>query len=252
MKHNRVIIWLGMFFLWGISVARASENAALFLEGIKQYQQKEYHEAANRFQQIAASGIVNGALYYNLGNAYLKSGDIGRAVLWYERARKILPRDPDLKFNLNYARSLVKDEAGFSGSPLYRVLFFWNHLLGQTEILWSAVICNLILWVILVLRKITAHRVWTYVSLPLSLITFIFVSTALYNYYETVFEKQAVVLPAEVAVRSGLSEEDTQLFQLHAGSRVKIDTAKGDCYRIYFSEGKIGWIRKKEVEPISL
>ncbi len=251
MKKMTGIVCICIWFLCVVVFpVAASETAGHFLDGTRQYRKKDYEGAAKSFQAVVETGVANGALYYNLGNAYFKTGDIGRAILWYERARKFLPRDPDLKFNLNYVRSLVKDEAGASSSPLYRVLFFWNHLLSRPEILWAAVLCNLMFWLVFALRRLTSRRVVTYIAYPTALIAVIFVLTAFYNYYESFFERQAVVLPSSLSVRSGLSEEDTELFLLHAGSQVRIEKEKDDFYRIFFSDGKIGWVQKSQVAPI--
>jgi SH3-like domain-containing protein len=75
----------------------------------------------------------------------------------------------------------------------------------------------------------------------------VFTLTAFYNYYASRYLKQAVILPDSVAVRSGLTTDSTELFVLHGGTKVKIDKENRDFYRIYFSDGKIGWLKKKDV-----
>ena len=56
--------------------------------------------AAQRFESIVSAGIVNGRLEYNLANCYLQTGDVGRAILHYRRAQRLIPRDPRLADNL--------------------------------------------------------------------------------------------------------------------------------------------------------
>ena len=58
---------------------------------------------------------------------------------------------------------------------------------------------------------------------------------------------QAIILPEKVSIRSGLNDEATELFTLHAGSKITIEKRLNDHFRIYFSEGKIGWIKQSEV-----
>ena len=48
-------------------------------------------------------------------------------------------------------------------------------------------------------------------------------------------------------VRSGLTEDSTELFVLHAGTKVKIGKERNVFYRISFSDTKIGWLKKSEV-----
>ena len=80
----------------------------------------------------------------------------------------------------------------------------------------------------------------------------IFTATACYNYYERCCIKQGVILQDEVKVRSGFDDGSTELFELHAGTKVRVEEAKDDFYKIRFSDKMIGWIKKDKVEIISL
>jgi len=76
---------------------------------------------------IDDDGISNPKLHYNLGNAYMMRGDVGRAIVEYRRAARLAPEDENLRANLAYARSKVEtsfeaDEA----SRLYSTLLGWQ------------------------------------------------------------------------------------------------------------------------------
>lgn len=45
------------------------------------------------------------AVLYNLGNAFARQGNAAMAVLYYERARVLSPRDPDIEANLARVRA---------------------------------------------------------------------------------------------------------------------------------------------------
>ena len=69
-----------------------------------------YHKAALRFERITREGgIQNGKLHYNIGNAYFRMNDFGRAILSYRRAEQYIPNDPNLQQNLDYARKRRTD-----------------------------------------------------------------------------------------------------------------------------------------------
>ena len=57
------------------------------------------------YEAIIREGAENGVIYFNIANSYFKSGELGKAILNYERAKRFIPRDSDLKFNENYALS---------------------------------------------------------------------------------------------------------------------------------------------------
>ncbi len=250
MKAFKHFLLLVILILCSVRITGASETARIFLDGIKDYKENRFAESAAAFSRVADEGIKNGKLFYNLGNAYLKNGDIGNALLWYERAIKLLPHDPDLKFNHEYAQSLTKDEKGDKELPLVRILFFWKYLLSQTRIQWTAIIFNLIFWSLMAVRVIRRKNRFQTIGHVILALGLIFTFTAVYNDYEANFIKEAVILPAKVSIRSGLTDDATELFVLHAGAKVRIDKEKDDYIRIAFSDGKIGWIKKSDAGVI--
>jgi len=131
----------------------ASPSHALS-QAVEAYDQGRYADAAVGFLALVEAGFANGELYYNLGNTYLKSDDLGRAILWYERARRWLPRDPDLAFNLEYARSQRKDMHEAEDTGLLRVLCFPGSFFAQGTLQLALVVANLVFWAgLLVLRR---------------------------------------------------------------------------------------------------
>jgi hypothetical protein len=78
----------------------------------------------------------------------------------------------------------------------------------------------------------------------------IFTATAVYNYVETTQVRHAVILPEEVAVRSGLSDTATQLFVLHAGTKVRISRVSDTHLLVRYTADKIGWIKRSDAGMI--
>jgi len=116
----RIVILL-MFLVGGVAVPAAdnavaansdliSDAGALskFMTAAAAYKAEDHDKAAAAYEAILRGGKESGALYYNLGNSYFKKGSLGKAILNYERARRLIPRDGDLNFNLAYARQLVE------------------------------------------------------------------------------------------------------------------------------------------------
>ena len=217
-----------------------------FLAGIGSYRRGDYAAAAENFLKIAMAGVVNARLYYNLANAYLKSSDLGRAVLWYERALKLDPGDPDLKFNYAYANSLLQDETGDSGS-IWRILFFWKYQISKKALLWTATALNALFWILLGVRILRQKRPFNAAVTAVLTVTIVFVATAGYNFFEEAHLRRGVVLPGSLSVRSGLTPEATELFVLHAGTRVRVEGENSQFVRIYYSPGKIGWVSKDAI-----
>ena len=225
----------------------ASQLAGRLIDGVKYYKEGDFSGSIKEFSRITDAGIKNGKLFYNLANAYFKNGDAGYAILWYERALKLMPNDPALRFNLTCARSFVKDEKKDEESSVFHILFFWKDLFGRSFPIWTGIILNALFWGLLTLRTITGKKILVVSGYMLFVITIIFIMTGLYNFYEAATIKKGIVLETRLPVRSGLSDDSTELFVLHAGTKVKIEKEKRDFFFISFTDGKIGWIKKSDV-----
>ena len=243
-----LLILVAFVCLWQ-SPVYASDTARDYVEAIKLYNDGHYRKAAELFEDIARQGIINGKLFYNTGNAWFKAGNIGKAMLWYERALKRMPRDPDLLFNYRYVKGFLKDKAEQESFPVFDVLFFWKDLLGIRVIQRLSVIFFAVFWLLVSINIVRSKRLQTvhYIILAIALI---FTFTALYDYYDAMFNKKAVIIADTAPVRSGLTESSTELFALHAGTRVDVDDKRDGYLKIRFSSDKIGWVKKDYLKII--
>lgn len=91
--------------------------------------EERFRAALLRYERAAAAlDRGNGFLLYNIGNTYLRLGDLGRAVLHYREAQRFIPADPNLQQSLRHARALRRDRISpaAAGSVL-RLVFFWHY-----------------------------------------------------------------------------------------------------------------------------
>lgn len=223
---------------------QAQDNARRFITALEAYKAQKFDTAVSEFEQIARSGVRNGELYYNLGNAHLKNNNLGQAILWYERALKLLPNDPDLRFNADYARSLTRDAAEDDSTSLVRIFFFWKYKLSNRAIIILSLTLNTLFWCLMLAKRLGGIRSLRYAAMAIALPALILILTAGFNYYENTHQKIGIVLKDRVEVRSGLNDTSTELFVLHAGARVKVVKNKEEHLQIRFSSDKIGWIHK--------
>lgn len=244
--------------------AQDSDQAQAFLEGVQAYEQGDFARAAEAFLGLAQAGVESGRLYYNLGNAYLRAEDLGRAVLWYERAALLMPADPELRFNLDYARSQTRDalaargdaqdREAAGGSLLSRVLFFWKPMLPLRTLQILLIACGGVFWLALgsgrVLKNKPGRRLWkSLAGLALAGVLLI-APTVVHLEYHRVARTKAVILAPELAVRSGRSPDATELFTLHAGAEVDLEEEHEGYVRLRFGPDMIGWARADQVERI--
>jgi tetratricopeptide (TPR) repeat protein len=223
-----------------------------YLEGVSLYNSEDYSKAAELFENIAGNHVVNGELFYNLGNAYFKKGDLGKSVLWYERAIKLIPGDPDLVFNHHYVTGLVTDKAEVKTNPILNVLMFWKRGMSERAVSFTAVGLFMVFTVIAAIRSFKPKRFLKYPERITLAFALLFIMSSAHDYYTNRFDGEAVVIADTISVRSGLSEDSTELFRLHAGTKVHIDDVLREYAKIRFSDEKIGWALKSEIEAIRI
>lgn len=245
-----VTLMIGTLFFAFPEMGRCQpDQGRQFYDAVDAYREGRYEDAAAQFERIVASGVKNPRLYYNIGNAYLKAGKLGEAVLWYERAQKGMPFDPDLKFNLTYAEELMTDKVEES-FDLSRLLFFWRDYLPTEALKYTAVIFSMLFFSYAGVRTVRRKRVLTLAG-AIGCILWIAVGvTAFYAVWQDATNRRAVILSARASVRSGTSGDATELFVLHAGTRVKVETVREEYLKIIFSKGKIGWVSRDDAEMI--
>jgi tetratricopeptide (TPR) repeat protein len=126
MTSSRLTRWFCGSALAAVLLCPSATWAALplgeFENANKLYEHGKFAEAAALYTNLVQSGQVSSALYFNLGNAFFKAGQMGRAIGAYRQAEQMTPRDPDLGANLRFARNQVK---GPPCSP-ERSSVFWD------------------------------------------------------------------------------------------------------------------------------
>lgn len=220
------------------------QNAEIFLGAVKAYESGDYASSAKGFDElISRHGVSSPGLFYNLANSYLKQGNKGMAMLWYERARSFSSGDPDLEYNIAFLERRLEDDFEIKGFILSDEVFFLSKMFSKSSLITITLVLNFFFWVILGCFYFT-DRAFLKPLLSLTGISvFIFSLNSFYCYYEKANIKKAVIIPAEVSVRSGTSDKAPELFRLHAGTRVMVEEISGGYARISDGDEKRGWVK---------
>lgn len=225
--------------------------AGLFRQGNAFYEKGQYAEAAKAYESIEASGVRNGYMYYNLGNARFKQQQVGRAILAYERARRLMPRDADIKANLAIAGLRTIDQIRTPEPWLGRSILLSvtvNEAMAATSVIFgmaTALCLGFILSPAPDVRRLMV-RIGMGVG-PLLLIGALLTSIKI---YDEASRTEAVLLTAVSEARSGPGETYEPLFVLHEGAKVNVVETRGAWLRVQLPDGKSGWIEQKALEII--
>ncbi|MBT8395359.1 MAG: tetratricopeptide repeat protein [Gemmatimonadetes bacterium] len=260
----RALVLVSLVFSGGASstvLAQAGAESGGSWEGLMamgntRYQENDFAGALEAYASVLEAGLESPSLHYNLGNSYFKIGDLGRAILSYERALRLNPGDPDIRANLELARSLTTDEI----EPLPRfwvfsVLSWWTNLLprrvlllivASLYVLGSAGLCARILS-----RSVTPARIGNWLLVGSGLGLLLFGSTLLGRAGLFGAADWGIIMAEEVSVRSApAAEDDLTLFRVHEGTKVRLDQRTELWSEVVLEDGRVGWVPSEVLEII--
>ncbi|MAT39463.1 MAG: hypothetical protein CL946_07645 [Ectothiorhodospiraceae bacterium] len=251
MKHLFIILTLGTI----ITTAMAQEEKSperILNQAAEQYSQADYERAIELYQSLLAQGYADPKLYYNLGNAYFKNGDLGKSILFYERAYLLQPEDPEIAQNLKIARARIRDRV--EPIPLLVIVKWWNDLKttssASTLFLYSTILAWLLAGAIFLFygfRNVLLRRV--VLALGIVLIGLFAASVALVQAKNESLaaEDFGIIMPFEVIVHSTPDATAVESFKIHEGLKVEVLEEKDGLVRIRLADGKQGWISANEL-----
>ena len=241
---KRLIFILSLFIC---SQSFAGEQA--FEQGNKQYANENYSVAISLYDSILTSGSESSELYYNLGNCHYKTNDWANAIWHYEKSLQLNNNEKTIH-NLELAKLKIIDRI----EPLPQ-LFYKKWWITLTQTLSTQV------WQILTLFGIglifILQLISQFTSLKSKLITKILSAIAVIillitqtSYHNNFTKKEAIIFSETITVNSAPTSSSTNLFTLHAGSKVEITDVIGDWVNIKIANGNSGWIAQNSIKEL--
>jgi len=219
------------------------------------YAAQSYEQAADVYANILKTDVVSPELYYNYANACYKSGQLGKAILNYERALVLRPNYEDAKFNLTFVNAQIADKI----EPIEQFfLTEWLESLGslQTANQWAITsISGFVVCLILALLYVFAsHRSLRKVGF-FGALTCLVISVAALSYSFSLQHKaqeraEAIVMVGAMPVKSAPDDSGTELFVLHEGTKVVIKSSLRGWFEIRIADGHVGWVKTTQIERI--
>lgn len=234
------------------ATAGVSDPHTLFYRANSAYRDGEYEQSLREYEEILAAGWQSGPLHFNLGNANFKLGRLGEAILSYERARRLLPRDPDVRANLAYARELAEETA--EESPLWASLLFpMAERLTTRDLVLSSGLLWWVLWLLLGLQLFVrvARPALKRATVAALVLFTVFSASLAWRIWEHAIPEAAVVTASgETSVRFEPSATGTEHFSLREGALVTVTERRKDWLQIRRHDGRRGWIPAGAVASI--
>jgi len=234
----------------------ALAQVEFYQEGNRLYQEGSFDEALASYLRLVEAGFESGEVYYNIGNTYFKLGAVAQSILYYERARRLLPGDEDVQANLELARSLTVDE--IEPLPqfwLFSVVQWWVGLLPRTLLIAVVAVSYLLatgVVLLLILKRGAPVGAWAGRIASASGVVFVLFGLNLaVRELEVGRVQEAVVLQSQVDVLSApLDDETLTIFTVHEGTKVRIDRLSEEWAEVVLEDGRVGWVPVGVLETI--
>ncbi|MBL7081689.1 MAG: hypothetical protein ISS44_03890 [Candidatus Omnitrophica bacterium] len=255
MKPKLAILFLIFIFIYPklADGDDLSQVRSLFYQGNTHYREEKFEQAITDYESALSLGLESGPLYYNLGNAYFKYSALGKAILSYLRAQRLMPGDADLKSNLEYAQSLIEGRIlVVSGKGFMRAYFILCRSFSLDKITWLSMILYFILssLIIFAIVRKKAKKILTYISMITLALLIICISIFFVQFYRIVIQKEAIVIAEVSDSKFEPLDHATTFFCLNEGESVFVITTKKDWTKVRRIDGKQGWVKKSDIEPL--
>ena len=238
------------FLLCAVSTSSAfAQLDSDFAKANQDYAQGNFKEAISGYETLVGSGQWSANLFYDLGNAYFRTGDFGRAILNYERALVLERHHPEATANLQIARDEARAlEMQQSWPERYLQFASINqYSIAAAVVFWVGVFC--------IVRLIFARR-RSAATIALSILSlFIFAIAALATYGLDRGSKGralAIVTGQDVQARLATADTANSVLALPPGSEVKILSTRGDWIYAVLPNNLRGWLPAKSTELVRL
>jgi tetratricopeptide (TPR) repeat protein len=249
MKNNKWILIL-LVCLFSFSIKGFGND--LLQKAEKAYDSKNYKEAISNYEKLVNDGYKSYQLYFNLGNAYYRNDELGKAIYYYELARKVNPNDEDVRINLGIASAKTIDKID-SKENFFISAVKTNLLSSFTTNTWAwftiaslAVAC-LLFFVFINSTSIAVKRISFLISCVLIVgfcITYFLGFSALNSKVENKF---AIITSKEVKIMNEPTPTANSKFSLHEGTKIRVVENNGSWLLIKLDNGNEGWLKVGDV-----
>ena len=251
MKRSNLILVLASALatlLAGSSFAFAQSDAS-FGKANQEYSEGKFREAIDHYEAAVHAGQWSAPLFYDLGNAYFRTGDFGRAILNYERALALEPNHPETQANLRIARDEARGLELPQGWP-ERLLRFAN--INQYSVAAATAFWLGILFLVIMIfaqrrrRRLIALSVLSFTIFALLVYALVSIESGAKG------RSLAIITGSGVQARLATADNAGSVLALPPGSEVRIERERGDWVYAGLPNNLHGWVPARSLEVVRL
>lgn len=250
-----VFVFFSMLLVPSLSSGQASMES-LFEEGNTAYNKGDYNKAIALYEKTLKLGQHSTALYYNLGNAYYRLNNVAESIYYFEKAKRLNPKDSDIQVNSAFARNMTIDAIEFL--PESQLAQLKKRLFNSLSFNSWSILTVVLLWVFvglflsyLLFNSTQLKRSFFFSSLGVLLL---FSGSFLITFSINQQEKNtqfAILFSNQIDIWSEPNQQGELLFTLHEGTKVQLLDDLEEWQKIRISNGSEGWINNASLRALN-
>jgi tetratricopeptide (TPR) repeat protein len=219
------------------------------------YYAGHYENAVTIYEKVTQAGFASPVLFYNLGNAYFKLGNMPMAILYYEKAHKLAPADADIAHNILLANARIVDK--IEPVPVLFYIRWWTqarNILSPDNFAKASLALFSFFWLLLTFYFLARRRGLRITAFYFSLL---FLCAAIFgmilasdSHHHALTPDEAIVMEPSAGVKSSPDDKSVALFVIHEGTKVTVMDRIGNWKEVRIANGNSGWIQTKAIREI--
>ncbi len=248
-------VWIGLLLIVFIMINRSfaqEENDLAIANGLAA--KEDHNGAIQTYHQLASEGKISLELYYNLANSYLALDSLAQAILYYEKALLINPKDQDVLNNLEIAKDKLPER--LTEIDEFFLIRFWKSFYKSLQAntwAWLNIVLGLAILIMVYIRfyrpEYLPGKWWTVLFLTVS---FFLLVILLAGYHRRDFSKggQTSIMMEDVFMKSGPDERSDDIKRLYPGYKLILLDEINGWYKVRTIDREEGWVHPQDVRII--
>lgn len=237
------------------------ERETIFKKAVSDYSKKNYNEALKTFQQLENTDKVSFEILFDIGNCYYRLDELGEAIQYWEKAKKLSPSNDDVNFNLKLANVKLMDKV-ILPKPFF-LFKHYNSIRNNINIKhWINYLGIIFLVIILIFitpklfnnKTRLQKKVSKLIFIPkyILILLFVIISLILFDTVNYNNNNQfGIVVEKKIKIKTEPITNGETSFILHEGSKVKILSKFNRIwYKVSYFDDKIGWVENSKIGEI--
>lgn len=254
----RFIFVVLLIMCWSASTSAMDKKEAIQMlsNGNSELKQEHFSEAIGFYEQVLPE-YSSVQLFHNLSLAYFHNGNLGKAILFIEKAAKLKPLNKEVARNLRLMKENVDSE--ISGIPPFFIKSWMNAVANLLSIRAWLVIHLLLLFIgtgllyYYLIKKGDLGLHFYYIRgliIASFIVSLLFAAFAYNRILRANSDRSAIVMEDETPLRVGAEQNSQEVMKVNQGVKVNIEDEIADFYKVKLEDYTEAWVLKTKVERI--